>query len=184
MRWRRDHERSGAWSAVGGTLLATGAAVAVAVPFWEPFVVLAVIGFYVLLAPLVHAWPWRSEASMSGEAPPDRLELLRDQHRKGRSLQRVLVRAGGVAETPQQVTDAEDQARYKAAKWGVGAWRVLAEHFPGHEKPFFGDGHPALGSTGFVLAALDEMQRLGQSADGYLERKLSFIEELLRRYDA
>lgn len=184
MRWRLDREHPAAWSAAGGVVLAVATSAAIALPLWEPFALLAIVGFYVLVAPLVHAGPWRSNRHTSDPARPGRVELLREQHRKGRSLQRTLVWAGGIPETPQQASEAEDDAQYKAAKWGDGAWRVIAEHFPGHEKPFFGEGHPALGSTGFVIAAMNEMQRLGRSADSYLESKLDFIEALLRRYDA
>ena len=112
-----------------------------------------------------------------------RVQLLQEQYRSGRSLQKQLVRAGGIPETPKQAQDAEDDARYQVCKWGQGAWLVIAEHFSGYERQFFGDGHPALGATGFALACQNEIQRLGSSADTYLEHKLELIAELLRRYD-
>jgi hypothetical protein len=123
----------------------------------------------------IHAGGEKSQA--------DRLALLREQHRKGRSLQKMLVRAD-IQESPKQASEAKKDAQYKAGKWGVGAWRVIAEHFPGYEKAFFGEGQLALGSTGFMLASLNEMRHLGLSVDSYLDNKLEFIEELLRRYDS
>jgi hypothetical protein len=113
-----------------------------------------------------------------------RVELLHDQYRDGRSLQHRLVRAGGIPDTPEQARQAEDQARYEACKWGQGAWRVIAEHFSGYEREFFGDGHLALGATGFALACQNEIERQGSSADTYLERKLELVADLLRKYDS
>jgi hypothetical protein len=114
---------------------------------------------------------------------PDRLRLLRERYREGRSLQRRLVWAGGIPETPEQAREAEDQARYEACKWGQSTWRVIAAHFPGYEQDFFGDGPLALGSTGFALACQQEIERSDGSADSYLERKLTMIAALLKKYD-
>lgn len=113
----------------------------------------------------------------------DRVELLREQHRRGRSLQKRLVWTAGTARTPERARDIEDEARYAACKWAEGAWRVIAEHFPGYEREFFGEGHPALGATGFAMACQQAMERVSTSADSYLDGKLAFIEGLLRRYD-
>jgi hypothetical protein len=113
-----------------------------------------------------------------------RVELLHDQYRDGRSLQHRLVRAGGIPDTPEQARQAEDQARYEACKWGQATWRVIAEHFSGYEREFFGGGHLALGATGFALACQNEIERLGSSADTYLERKLELLADLLRKYDS
>jgi hypothetical protein len=114
----------------------------------------------------------------------DRVDLLREQYSQGRSLQRKLVWAGGIPDTPEKAREAEDQARHAACKWGQGAWRVIGDHFSGYEQEFFGDGHLALGATGFALACQHEIERLGSSADTYLEKKLEFIAELLRKYDS
>lgn len=119
----------------------------------------------------------------AGKAETDRIALLRAQHSSGRALQRQLVYLGGVPETPTQAREAEDHARYLACKWGESAWRVISAHFPGHEREFFGDGSPALGATGFMLACQQEMaQATGGSADSYLERRLTLIESLLRQH--
>lgn len=117
------------------------------------------------------------------EPAPARVDLLREQYRKGRTLQRRLVVAAGTAETPEQAREIQDEARNAACKWGEGVWRVIAEHFSGYERDFFGDGHLALGGTGFALACQQEIERLGGSADSFLERKLDFVAELLKRYD-
>lgn len=116
-------------------------------------------------------------------APTDRIDLLRDQYNKGRALQRRSAWAGGRYDTPEQARDGEDRARYDACKWGQGAWEVIEKHFSGHDQAFFGDGPLALGKHGFLLACQQEIEKVGGSADSYLERKLTFIAALLRRYD-
>jgi hypothetical protein len=117
------------------------------------------------------------------ESAPTRVDLLQDQYRQGRSLQRRLVWAAGIPESPEQAREAEDRARAEACRWGHGSWQVVGEHFPGYESDFFGDGDLALGSTGFALACQREIERLGGSANSFLERKLVFIADLLKRYD-
>jgi hypothetical protein len=118
------------------------------------------------------------------QATLSRVDLLREQYSKGRELQRRLVVAGGLPETPEQVGEAEDQARHEACTWGRGAWRVIADYFPGYEGGFFGAGHLALGDIGFDMACQQEVERMGSSADTYLEGKLNLIAELLRKYDS
>jgi hypothetical protein len=127
--------------------------------------------------------PQRTGEIRNEGATKTRVELLQEQYRNGRSLQKRLVRTGGILETTEQAREVEDEARYQACKWGQGAWLVIAEHFSGYERQFFGDGHLALGATGFALACQNEIERLGSSADTYLERKLEIIAELLRKYD-
>jgi hypothetical protein len=71
MRWEQRSDDRAAWSAAGGVLTACGAGAAVAwlvavepstasVPVWPvyPFGAVAVVGFYLMLAPLLRLSPW------------------------------------------------------------------------------------------------------------------------------
>ncbi len=57
MRWAPDREDRAAWSAAGGVVTIAAAAVAVVSPLWPLFAALAALGFYCVLAPLLHWWP-------------------------------------------------------------------------------------------------------------------------------
>jgi hypothetical protein len=128
---------------------------------------------------------WRE--SKHRKTPDDvalnRVTLLREQYSKGGSLQRRLVVAAGFPETPEQQAEEDDRARREVCGWGLGAWRVIRDHLPGSERDF-GDGDLALGDTGFHMACQREMERVGRSADTYLEGKLELIADLLRKYDS
>jgi hypothetical protein len=71
MKWQPDPEHAAAWSAVGGvvTIAATGATLTLArepssadVPSLLVYAcgALALIGIYLMIAPLAHWWPWSS----------------------------------------------------------------------------------------------------------------------------
>ena len=69
MRWRPDPEHTASWSAVGGVMVLVGAAAAPYVPTTLALygcVAFALIGFYVMLGPLLPLPPWRRSLGMNG----------------------------------------------------------------------------------------------------------------------
>lgn len=111
----------------------------------------------------------------------DRVEALRDAYRRGQTLRDSLPWHEGVPTTAAEAVEADKRAQELAIQWAQQAWTVLRADFPGHEREFHGPGTGGLGSVGFWLSALEEMD--GQRADTYLESKLRLLEELLRRVD-
>jgi hypothetical protein len=105
MRWRLDPKQTAAWSAAGGAVMTVASGVAIASSFSPPLIAVAIVGFYVLLAPLLHLWPWRHEVIPTERREDDRVALLREQHRKGRSLQKMLVRAGGIQKRQSRLVE-------------------------------------------------------------------------------
>jgi hypothetical protein len=103
MRWRPDPEDKAAWSTAGGVVMTTAAGGAIGwlaiaeptsshEPLWPVFAfgVVAVMGLYGMLAPLLHWWPWHRR---TGSAEMNR--LMRRQWRGikwGRRVRRPLRR--------------------------------------------------------------------------------------------
>jgi hypothetical protein len=112
---------------------------------------------------------------------PDRVEALREAHRKGASLREGLVWTEGVPRSHGESAERQRRAKRKARDWAEETWLMLRHQFPADEAEFYGPGSRALGRTGFWLSADEEMNT--HSADWYLERKLQFLATLLRRYD-
>lgn len=120
----------------------------------------------------------------AGRVPAvDRVQLLREAYQVGNKLRQQLVWGDGAPATPEEAAEAQQRAKDKARKWAQETWEMLGEHWPPHERDFFGPGSQALGRHGFWLSALEEMSGPGGRADSYLERKLEFLADLLRQVD-
>src|ERR1700691_2401519 len=79
MQWHPRSEDKAAWSAAGGVVMAVGVAGAIAwlaiaepstshEPLWPvlAFGVVAVVGLYGMLAPLLRWWPWHNQSGAIG----------------------------------------------------------------------------------------------------------------------
>lgn len=58
MRWPPPIEDKAAWSAAGGVVTIVMAGLAATSPLWPLWGLLALVGFYFTLAPLLRKWPW------------------------------------------------------------------------------------------------------------------------------
>jgi uncharacterized protein YneR len=67
-----------AWSAVGGVMTVVMGTLVAASPLWPLWAVLALIGLYLTLAPLLRAWPWRRPLSTTEEWLQSRIEAAAD----------------------------------------------------------------------------------------------------------
>jgi len=163
-------EDKAAWSAAGGIVTGVTAAAAFVSPLWPMFGAFAVVGFYWVIAPLLCLWPW---SRWDGKA------RLRACYRDGRVLQILQKTLAQYRSLDPE--EAETQARYSACRWAERTWKVLKQHFPGHEQDFFGPGKMVLAETpaAFDLYCENEIERFG-SADSFLEQKLQDIGNLLR----
>jgi hypothetical protein len=65
MHWPPKHEDRAAWSAVGGVVTLAMASAAFVSTVWPVFAALALVGFYVCLAPLLGWRPWHQREESS-----------------------------------------------------------------------------------------------------------------------
>jgi len=122
-----------------------------------------------------------SNAERTALPEPSPGELLKAAYRDGMKLRTFLVWAEGAPDSAEEEAEAERRAQDKAREWARRTWLMLLEHFPAHEREFYGPGDPALGRTGFWLSAKEEMK--GRHADSYLASKLDLLQRLLPRED-
>jgi len=116
-------------------------------------------------------------------AVPDRMDLLREQYKKGRALQAATPWLVGPAPASQhQSQQGNTRKREAIYKWANATWETLGQHFPGRETGFCPYA-ARWGHSSFFLAADEEAVAIG-SPDQYLEKKLVFLAELLRTYDS
>ncbi len=86
MEWRPEPEQASAWSAIGGVVVVVSATSAVLLAVQPSSthvpgvviygcVVLALVGLYGMLAPLLKWWPWQGvSAAFGGQALPKRIK--------------------------------------------------------------------------------------------------------------
>jgi len=117
-------------------------------------------------------------------ATPSRVELLRKQFRAGKAIQALPPWHVGPAPESQSESQEGHERRKKAVTaWTEATWRMLAEHFPSQEENFC-PANPAAGLQEIWLVIHEELETARHGPDSYLAKKLAFLADLLKRYDA
>ncbi len=113
----------------------------------------------------------------------DRVALLREQYKRGRALRAAPPGIIGPAAASQaEAREGKKRRRQATLQWAEPTWKMLREHFPPREDDFCPYG-VRWGYGSFQMAFDEELDAIG-SADAYLERKLTFLADLLKEHDS